>query len=212
MQGLTKRQREIVDFIEAYVNDHRHSPSYRDIQKHFGFSSLGSVYNHIQILKKKGIINKETTQARSLSLSSNNKSTAKVEVPFIGKLRAGLPIETFPQVLMIPIPPQMIPTEGEHYLLQIEGDALMEELMLEGDFLLVQPRSHFEEGEMVIVLVDGHTTFVKRVYSDTSYLRFESQNSQVQPLILRKDHVQIQGAVVCLLRHYIVDSKIIYSS
>ena len=104
MQGLTKRQREIIDFIEAYVIEQGHSPSYRNIQKYFGFSSLGSVYNHIQTLKKKGVIREETKRARSLTLQTEGKKKAQVEVPFIGKLSGGMPIETFPQVGTMSLP------------------------------------------------------------------------------------------------------------
>ena len=201
MQGLTKRQREIVDFIETYVSEHRHSPSYRDIQIHFGFASLGSVYNHIQVLKKKGFIDGDSKRARSLILKTDRAPSTAL-VPFIGKLREGLGIEMFAQTMMLPLPPQMIPAESECYLLQIEGNALIEESMQEGDFLLVHPRVHFEEGETVIALVNKHTTVVKRIYSDPPYLRFESINSHLQPLRIREEHVQIQGSVLSLLRHY----------
>ncbi|MFZ0566122.1 MAG: transcriptional repressor LexA [Chlamydiales bacterium] len=201
MQGLTRRQREILDFIETYVNERRHSPSYREIQKHFSFSSLGSVYNHIQALKKKGALECNNKASRSLFLKSHAAPPASA-IPLVGKLCDKSGIETFAESVMIPLPPQMVPEEGECYLLQIEGNTLKEELMLEGDFLLVQPRPSFEEGETVIALVGGHTTIVKRVYHENDHLRFESINPLVQPLILRKEHVQIQGAIISLFRHY----------
>ena len=101
MLGLTKRQHEIVDFIESYVSEKRYSPSYREIRDFFGFSSLGSVYNHIQAIKQKGGLSELTKGARSLSLQTKQ---TKNSVPLIGKLKGGFPIETFAQIIMIPFP------------------------------------------------------------------------------------------------------------
>src|SRR5262245_57317314 len=136
MQGLTKRQREIIDFIETYLAEKRHSPSYRDIQHHFGFSSLGSVYNHIQSLKKKRVLPENTHHGRSLFLLSDPKKEG-VEIPLIGKLKGGMPIETYPQVSMVTLPSMMIPSSHNSYLLQIVGAELEEEWIREGDLLLV---------------------------------------------------------------------------
>ncbi len=195
MTGLTKRQREIVDFIETYVAQKRCSPSYRDIQDFFGFSSLGSVYNHIQTLKRKGILSEFSKGARSLALLCD---VSTPRLPLIGKLKGGFPIETFAQPLMIPFP--SAPNE-ECYLLSVEGDNLLEECLQPNDLVLVVPRTKFEEGEMVIALIEKQTTLVKRAFSDSPYIRFESTNPQVHPLVLREDHIQIQGVILTVLRN-----------
>jgi repressor LexA len=199
MQGLTKRQREIVDFIEAYLSENRHSPSYREIQNHFGFSSLGSVYNHIQSLKKRGYVAGHTEQSRSLQLVAEQKESV---VPLIGKLRGGMPIETYPEVSMIAIPPQMIPSHLGCYVLRVVGSELEEERIAEGDLLLVHSKSDFEDNEMILVQVEGQTTLVKRGFLDPPYMRLESSDPEVQPLILREDHVQILGTIHALIRNY----------
>lgn len=201
MEGLTKRQREIVDFIEAYIAEKRHNPSYRDIKHHFGFSSLGSVYNHIQSLKKKGLLPKDTRSCRSLALTVEPKING-IEIPLIGKLKGGMPIETFPQVSMVFLPPSMVPTAASCYLLRVVGSELEEESIKEGDLLLVQTKHVFQEGETVLAQVGGQTTFVKKAIRDFPYIRLESSNPQVQPLVLREDHVQIFGIIVALIRHY----------
>ena len=201
MQGLTKRQREIVDFIQSYLSEKRHSPSYRDIQNHFGFSSLGSVYNHVQSLKKKGVLPANTHQSRSLVLLSDPK-TEGVEVPLIGKLRGGMPIETYPQVSMVLLPSHMVLSPYACYVLRIVGSALEEEWIREEDLLVVQSKSSFEDGELVLAQVGGQTTFIKRGFRDSPYIRLESANPEVQPLILREDHVQILGIVLSLFRNF----------
>jgi repressor LexA len=199
MEGLTKRQREIVDFIADYCSEKRHGPSYRDIQHHFGFSSLGSVYNHIQSLKKRGALPENTTQARSLFLEKNRDG---IEIPLIGKIKGGMPIETYPQVSMVLLPQSMVVAPFASYLLRVVGSDLEEEGIREGDLLLVQSKSDFSDKETILIQAFGQTTFVKRGFHDSPYIRLESANLEVHPLILRKEHTQILGVVISLLRNY----------
>jgi len=201
MQGLSKRQREIVDFIESYLSEKRHSPSYRDIQHHFGFSSLGSVYNHIQSLKKKGVLPENTQNGRSLVLLAEQKKEG-LEIPLIGRLRGGMPIEIFSQVSMITLPSLMVISPYSSYLLRVIGSELEEEWIREGDLLLVESKNDFEDKEMVLAQVGGQTTLIKQGFNASPYIRLESLNPKVQPLILRKDHVQILGAIISLIRNY----------
>ncbi len=196
MQGLTKKQREIVDFIESYATEKRCSPSYREIQDFFGFASLGSVYNHIQTLKRKGVVADSSKGARSLKLQT---SPSLETVPLIGKLRGGAAVETFAQMVPMPFPS---PPSEECFLLSIADESLLEECIQPEDLILVAPRRKFEEGELVIALVDSQITLVKRAYSDPPYIRFESVSPHVQPLIVREDHVIVQGIILTLLRSY----------
>lgn len=200
MQGLTKRQREIVDFIETYITAHRYSPSYRDIQQHFGFSSLGSVYSHIQLLKKKGFLSENTQLSRSMILIAEKET--EIEIPLIGKLRGGMPLETYSQVSMIKLPSYMVPSTNSTYLLRVEGSEFAEEWIKAGDLLLILSKRDFEDHEMVLAQVDNQTTLIKRCYHDSSYVRLESENPDVQPMMLREDHVQILGVILSLIRDY----------
>lgn len=200
VQGLSKRQQQVADFIETFIQQHRHSPSYREIQHHFGFSSLGSVYSLIQILKRKGILADVSKGARSLNLHAKNP--AFIEVPLIGKLREGMPIITFPQFRQILFPSHMIPNNAECYLLQVEGEELIDECMRPGDLILVQPKSCFENGETIIALIGEHTTLIKQAFSEPPHVRLESANPHIQSSLLRQDHVHIQGVVIRLFRNY----------
>ncbi len=206
MQGLTKRQREIVDFIEGYLAEKKHSPSYRDIQHHFGFASLGSVYNHVQSLKKKGVLPENTTRSRSLALVAENKE-GSVEVPVIGILRGGMPIETYPHMEAVSIAEHLVPTSQPCYLLRVAGRELQEESIQEGDLLLVHSTSNFEDKAMVLVQVSAQTTFVKRAVRDPPYIRLESGNPQVRTMILREDHVEVLGIILALIRTYTISRK-----
>jgi repressor LexA len=201
MQGLTKRQREIIDFIDRYLAEKKHSPSYRDIQRHFNFSSIGSVYNHVQALKKRGILPTDTQRPRSIVLKEEDK-TGRIEVPLMGMLRGGMPIETSPQVTLIPLAVHMVPDAQNCYLLRVVGNELNEEWIQAGDLLLVKSGSDFPERAKVLAQVGPQTTFVKRVITTPPYLRLESENPEVHPLILRKEHVKIIGVVLSLIRNY----------
>ncbi|NGX55373.1 MAG: LexA repressor [Chlamydiae bacterium] len=200
MIGLTKRQQEIVEFIEDFVATHRFSPSFREIGDHFGFSSLGSVYNHIRSLKKKGALVSEKRTPRSL-LPERYQEQSRA-APLIGTISGSRPIETLEKVEMIPLPPEFISEDGESYLLKVGGDELIEEGMLDGDLLIVRPHVDFEPGEMVIALIEGGTALIKRIFPEPPFYRFESVKTEVQPFRLREDHVEIQGIVTALLRHY----------
>ncbi len=191
MQGLTKRQREIIDFIETFLAEKRYNPSYREIQRHFGFSSLGSVYNHMQSLKRKNI----------LPALPEVKKGERI-VPLIGKIRGGKPVETFPQTRMLQIPSVMIPSSYECYLLTVEGKELEEEFIREQDLLLIESRTDFQEGETILVQVEGGITFVKKGCLRLPYICLESVNKEIQPLIFQTDHVEVLGVVVSLLREF----------
>lgn len=199
MHGITKKQREIVDFIEKYVQEKRYSPSFREIQSHFGFSSLGTVYNHIRALKKRGALQNTTREARSLQLQEQK---VVIEVPLIGLLRGGMPIETFAQSTAVSffLPAHL--TNQAYYFLRVAGTELEEEWIKEGDLLLVDPKAVFEEAEMVIAQIYGQTTLVKRAFKEYPYIRLESDNPNVQPMILREDHLRILGVIVALHRDY----------
>jgi len=201
MQGLTKRQREIIDFIEGFVAEKKFSPSYRDIQHHFNFNSLGSVYNHVQSLKKKGMLPEDTTKGRSLSMVGKNKS-GSTSVPLIGMLRGGMPIETYSQATTIAIADHMVSSTESCYLLRVIGEELQEEWIQEGDLLLIRSSLEFEDEAFVLAQVGKQTTFVKRAVRESPFIRLESVNPQVQPMILREDHVDILGVMIALIRSY----------
>ncbi len=197
MQGITKRQQEIVDYIESYITSYKLSPTYREIQRHFKLSSLGTVYGLVHTLKRKGVL--EGGGARSLKLTCD--PTKEKEIPLIGKITETLPIQTFEKITHLSIPLYLLPN-SDCYLIQIEGNGFGEEMILEGDLLIIEPRITFEPGEQVLALIDEMTSLIKKVYLEEPYFRFESVNTQIHPMMLREDHVEVQGIVSGLLRNY----------
>ncbi len=205
MKGLTKRQQDIISYIDEFIQTHRYSPSYREIMQHFGFSSLGTVYRHVNVLKRKGLLLAEKNCSRSISLTSlprPQESQGDIKLPFIGHLTAGKPIETFPQAQAVAVPSLMVHAPDRSYVLRVLGDAFVEERICEGDLLIVEARHEAHAGETVVALVNQQDTIIKRYNFEGDYVRLSSLTAHQHPILLHPDDIQIQGVLVGLLRVY----------
>lgn len=205
MKGLTKRQSEIVNYVSDFIQTHRYSPSFREIMQHFDFSSLGTVYRHVNVLKRKGILLLEKGCGRSLALAiapPSQEAKAQVILPFIGQISAGKPIETFSQARTVAVPELMVHAPDKTYVLRAMGDTLAEEMIGDGDLLIVEARQEAHAGETVVALVNQHDTIVKKFFSEGHYIRLVGHNAHHHPLLIRTEDIQIQGVLVGLLRLY----------
>lgn len=205
MKGLTPRQRDILLFIQQFIDTHRYSPSYREIMHHFGFTSPGSVYKHIQTLQRKGLLTAEKQCSRSLMPATSTASSnfkQEIGLPLIGHIIAGYPIEMFIQSQTIPIPASLVHNPDNTYVLQVQGDSFHEEFIQDGDLLLVEARSNVQAGETIIGLINQHDTIIKRYFPEGHYIRLESIHPHQQPLTLRHEHLSIQGILTGLIRAY----------
>lgn len=206
MKGLTKKQHEIVSYIQEFITTHSYSPSYREIMLRFGFSSPGSVYKHIYILKRKGVLISEKQGRRSLAIASDPfvkpKLSLEVELPFLGYISAGRPIETLSKSQTITVPESFVNSPESTYVLRVKGNNFEEEQMADGDLLIVEARQNAYPGQTIVVLVNQTDTLIKRYYPEEDYVRLESRTSMHKPIILRSKDIKIQGVVVTLLRMY----------
>lgn len=205
MKGLTKRQRELIDYIHDFIANNRYSPSYREIGQHFGFTSLGSVYKHITTLKKKGFLFSESKVSRSITTvnePTTPQASAEITIPFIGHISAGIPIQTFSQTQQIQVPSNYVHSPDKTYALRAQGDSLAEEMIADGDVLLVEVRQHAHPGETVVALINGHDIIVKKYYPEGEFVRLLGSHSDHHPILLRQEDVAVQAVVVSLLRLY----------
>lgn len=205
MKGLTKRQRELVDYIQNFISTNRYSPSYREIGRHFGFTSLGSVYKHIATLKKKGILFNEPKVRRSVTTLYDPHALptpTEIYIPFIGHISAGMPIQTFPQAQQIQVPSHYIHAPEKTYALRAQGNSLVEEMIADGDILLVEVRPQAHPGETIVALINQQEIIVKKYYPEGHRVRLYGAHSHHHPIILRQEDVAIQAVVISLLRHY----------
>jgi len=198
---LTGRQKEILDFITGFQEANGISPTHREIRDRFGFSSYGTVYKHLKLLQDKGYLRREWNQKRGLEIVGSPARTS--EVPFLGRIAAGRPIEVFDDRETIAVPPHLFKTRDEdHYVLRVAGESMIDEGIFDGDLVVVQRRERAEAGEMVVALVEGLEVTLKRFYPEGASVRLQPSNPQMTPIFVPAGDVRVQGVVVGLMRRY----------
>ncbi len=207
MKGLTKRQRDIVNYIQEYIAAQGYSPSYREIMKSFGYSSLASVYKHIQVLTRKGVISNEKHCPRSLAVHNDmpaptNSSHLSHDVPLIGQISAGLPIETFPKITFVPVSNLIIPSPENCYAFQIRDNTLINDFITDGDIIIVEANQDPAPGDLIVASIRNNETIIKRYYPEGLYIRLEAPHSNNVPITIRNDEISVQGTVKGLMRLY----------
>ncbi len=207
MHGLSARQRDIVAYIEQFNHEKGHAPSYREICSHLKLRSVGTVHKHIQAMRKKGVIKILPRQSRSVALNcetppAKTHSSGATTLPLMGYVKAGYPVEMLPVPQHITVPSSMVNPDQTTYLLRARGESLHEELIADGDLILIEAREPCCEGETVLCVVNEHDTMIKRLYEEDSYMRFEGTSSRHYPILVKSSDVQILGVVTGLLRLY----------
>ncbi len=201
--ALTRRQREILDFIEGFVRFRGYSPSFEEIAENFGYRSLATVHEHLSNLQEKGYIRKNYNESRSIELVETELKIAAVELPLQGAVAAGYPIEAIQDEECVCVPEDMIAgSTAEHYVLRVRGDSMIDEQIRDGDFVIVQSRDTAYDGEMVIALVDGENATMKKLYREGAHVRLQPANPDLTPMYFEADRVAIQGIVIGVIRRY----------
>ena len=204
MTGLTKRQKAIYEFIQQFIVQHGYSPSYREILRHFEFSSLGTVYKHLSILKRKGMVTNEPGCGRSIkpAVATDNGSAhaSEVVVPFVGQLTATLGMEMFAEIHLLSLPAFMVVNPADTYVLRTRGDAWLDEQIADGDLLVIDTLREPSPNETVIARIHGQQIVIKRVFPEGQHFRLVGRTSSSAPLLLKADQVEIQGLVIGVIR------------
>ena len=201
---LTKRQREILTYLEGYIAQRGYAPSFEEIAEHFQFASLATVHEHLTNLEKKGFIRRSYNESRSVEVVPPKGTTGATEVPLLGKVAAGMPIEALMHQETLAVPDSMVPRRGgPNYALKVAGDSMIDEHIADGDFVVVHGKQTAENGEMVIALVNGSEATVKKFYRETGgWIRLQPANVTMPPLRFQENEVLIQGVVVGVIRKY----------
>ena len=196
--NLTKRQKEILDFIRAYRVRHGISPTQREIRETFHLSSFGTVQKHLKRLEEKGALSREWNRSRGIS--PREASGGARGVPLLGSVAAGRPIEPFPNEESIEVPASMV-GKGDHFVLRVRGESMIDDGILDGDYVVVARREKAESGQTVVALIRGEAT-LKRYYSEGARVRLQPANAAMKPLTVDARDVTIQGVVTGLIRDY----------
>ena len=199
---LTKKQRRVMDYIGSFQELNGYSPSYEEIADGLGYRSKGTVHKHLKHLVEKGMITKQWNRSRSIELVSEPSEIKAVNLPLLGLVAAGEPIVAIEDPTEeISVPEDMIGF-GDHYVLKVRGNSMIDEQIRDGDYVIVEERSYAETGETVVALVGGEEATIKKFYPENGKIRLQPANEKMLPLILPAHNVQIKGVVIGILRKY----------
>ncbi|MBP7587405.1 MAG: transcriptional repressor LexA [Thermoanaerobaculia bacterium] len=209
---LTARQKEILEFIHAFRREKGLAPTHREICERFGFSSYGTAYKHLKLLSEKGFLKRDRHQRRGMELldgdgdaseaASGTGTGAGRELPFLGRIAAGRPIEAVVGDETLTVPAALFGARiDDHFVLQVAGESMIGEGIHDGDWVVVERRERAQPGEMIVALVGDEVT-LKRFYPEGAIVRLQPSNPAMEPLRVAAADLRIQGIVVGLMRKY----------
>jgi repressor LexA len=199
---LTRRQKEILDFLSKHIERKGYAPTIGEIGEHFGLSSLATVHKHLANLQEKGLIKRAWNRSRALELIPATVAVKAVELPLLGRVAAGAPIEAVASTETIFVPENMV-GRRDTYVLQVKGDSMIDEQIRDGDYVIVEDRKLAKDGEMVIALIDGENVTLKKLFREGGgKVRLQPANSRMKPIFVDQDDLTIQGVVIGVLRKY----------
>ena len=201
MLPLTKRQREILDYLNEFIQQYGYAPSLEEIGRRFNLSSLATVHKHLTNLQEKGFIRRAWNRSRSVELVPTRAGGRAIELPLLGFVAAGVPIEAVTGSETIAVPDSLV-GKRDSYVLRVKGDSMIDEQIRDGDFVVVEDRRTADNGEMVIALLGGAEVTLKKFYREASRIRLQPANPAMQPIVVDPNQVQIQGVVVGVMRKY----------
>ena len=198
---LTDKQKEVLSYISEYIKEWGMSPSFEDICSRFGFSSYNTVTTYLKALEQKGYIRrpKEKNKKRAIEVI-RPVETRQFEFPLLGRVAAGKPIEPVEDVGVIEVPPSMI-SNGDHFVLQVKGDSMKEDGILNGDFIIVRKQPRAERGETVVALINNEAT-VKKYYKKRDCIELRPAHEEMESIVVKGGDLRIEGKVVGVLRYF----------
>jgi repressor LexA len=204
--ALTKRQKEVLDFISSFVKDNGFSPSYDEIARALNLASLATVHKHIGALESKNYLKRSFNQSRSVDiqpkyLQEQMRHRGPAEVPLYGRIAAGQPLEAIETKATLSF--SDFAKSADTYALEVKGDSMIEDHICSGDMILVEKTSVAREGQIVVALIGGSEATLKRYYVEPNgMVRLQPANSSMSPIMVHPRDLQIQGRLLAVLRKY----------
>lgn len=203
--AITKRQRQVYDFLQDFIQRNGYSPSFEEIGDGLGLSSLATVHKHISNLEKKGLLKRDYNRSRSIDVLPvrgmfKRQVPKELALPLMGRIAAGHPIEAVENPETISLGD--ITRSKDVFVLQVKGESMKDEHIVDGDYVLVEKITNARDGEIVVALVDGTDATLKRIYREGANTRLQPSNAAMKPIIVPAKSVQLQGRVIGVLRKY----------
>jgi repressor LexA len=201
---LTRRQREILDYLSDYIEQRGYAPSFEEIASRFQFQSLATVHEHLTNLERKGYIRRTPNESRAIEIVPPRGQTGATELPLLGLVAAGQPIEAIADATdTIAVPDTLLPRRGRSYVLKVRGRSMIDEQIKDGDYIVVHERAQAENGETVVALVGGESATVKKYYREPGgWIRLQPANTEMNPIRVNERDVLVQGVVLGVIRRY----------
>jgi repressor LexA len=200
--AVTARQRHVYQFISRYIDANDQPPTIAEIGKHFKMSSPASVHSILSGLEREGLIKRIPNVSRGIELIKEDTNSSSDEIPLLGVVAAGQPIEAILSHDTVAAPHDMV-GRGRTFALRVRGDSMIEENIQDGDIIIVNSQKTAENGQMVVALIDGNYATVKKFYREPEFIRLEPANPLFKPIFIKTpDRIQIQGVVRGLIRNY----------
>jgi repressor LexA len=200
---LTKRQREILTYLGSYSEDNGYAPSFEEIARQFNYNSLATVHEHLSNLERKGYIRRTYNESRAIEILPSEAFAKAIELPLLGTVAAGVPIEAVTSGETLAVPNEFVRRSGNHYVLRVKGNSMIDEQIRDGDFVVVNERRSADNGEMVIAMLNGTSATVKKFYRERDgRIRLQPANETMTPMYVHENDITIQGIVVGVLRRY----------
>lgn len=201
MNKLTRQQKNILDFIVDYIRDHQISPSYSEIGERFGVSSPATVYEHVKALEAKGYLKTAYNEKRSISLTDKVASFVQAfELPLVGLITAGEPIEALQGDDSFAVPSILVKDPVNSYVLKVKGESMIEEGIMDGDYVIVERNPSPKNGDVVVALLDNAYATLKKFFRETNRIRLQPANKTMQPIYVQDP--TIQGVVRAIIRQF----------
>lgn len=200
MATLTKRQKQLIDYLNNYISEHGYAPTLAEVGAYFGLSSLATVHKHLHNLEQKGFITRQHNHSRALEVSASDKGS-RGRLKLLGQVAAGAPIEAVEGNETISVPDDFIRRDNT-FCLRVKGDSMIEDGIRDGDYIIVEGRDSADNGETVVALIGNEATVKKFFREPGGQVRLQPANATMDPIMVTEGDLAIRGVVVGLMRHY----------
>ena len=197
---LTKRQKQILDYVTKYIKKNDYAPSLKEIKKHFKLSSFATVHQHIENLETEGYLKKIENKPRSIELNKKKGKLSLVTIPLLGTIAAGQPIEAIEDKETIEVPKSQLSKSGEHFALRVSGNSMIDEGIFNGDTVVIRKQPTAENGETVVALINDNEVTLKKIYKEKNGFRLQPANPNLKPIFTKE--LTVQGKVVSVIRNF----------